>query len=39
MVHNHYKELVTPEDAKTWFAIAPNSPPNVVTLPKEAANE
>ena len=37
MIFKHYRELVKPEAAKTWFAIAPEAPANVVTLKTEAA--
>jgi hypothetical protein len=37
MVFRHYRELVKPEAARTWFAIAPEAPANVVTLKTEAA--
>ena len=37
VVFKHYRELVKPEAAKTWFAIAPEAPANVVTLKIEAA--
>jgi integrase len=37
MIFKHYRELVKPEAAKTWFAIAPEQPANVVTLKTEAA--
>jgi integrase len=37
MVFRHYRELVKPEAAKTWFAVAPEQPANVVTLKTEAA--
>jgi len=32
MVFRHYRELVRPEAAKTWFAIAPEQPANVLSL-------
>ena len=32
MIFKHYRELVKPESAKTWFAIAPETPENVVQL-------
>jgi len=32
MIFKHYRELVEPTSAKTWFAITPESPANVVTL-------
>jgi integrase len=37
MIFGHYRELVTADDAKTWFAIAPEQPANVVKLPKAKA--
>jgi len=33
MIFGHYRELVTADDAKTWFAIAPKQPANIVRLP------
>lgn len=35
MVFKHYRELVKPSAAKAWFAIAPESPANVVPMAKE----
>jgi hypothetical protein len=40
MIHRHYRELVTPQEAKEWFNVAPegavrNVLPNPAT--KEAA--
>ncbi len=32
MIHKHYRELATPEQAWTWFAIAPETVPNVVPM-------
>jgi hypothetical protein len=32
IVFKHYRELVKPEAAKAWFAIAPQEPANVVPL-------
>jgi integrase len=32
MIFRHYRELATPEQAKTWFAIAPEAAVNVVPL-------
>jgi integrase len=32
MIFANYRELVTPEDAKTWFAIAPEQPGNVISM-------
>lgn len=37
VVFKHYRELVKPDAAKAWFAIAPEQPGNVVTLKTEAA--
>jgi hypothetical protein len=37
MIFGHYRELVTANEAKTWFAIAPEQPANVVNLPKAKA--
>ena len=34
MIFGHYRELVTVDDAKTWFAIAPKQPANIVKLPR-----
>jgi integrase len=32
MIFRHYRELVTPQQARTWFAIAPETAANVVPL-------
>jgi integrase len=32
MIFRHYRELATPQEAKTWFAIAPGRAPNVVPI-------
>ena len=32
MIFRHYRELATPEQARTWFAIAPEAAPNVVPI-------
>jgi integrase len=32
MIFRHYRELATPEQAKTWFASAPEAAPNVVPI-------
>jgi integrase len=32
MIFRHYRELATPEQARTWFEIKPESPANVVHL-------
>lgn len=34
MIFAHYREVVTPADAKAWFAIAPDAPANVVSITK-----
>ena len=35
MIHKHYRELVTPEQAKTWFSIVPEIAENVVPISRE----
>src|SRR5262249_4935134 len=32
MIFRHYRELATPEQARTWFAIEPEAAPNVVPI-------
>ena len=32
VIHKHYRELVRPQDAQRWFAVAPEAPANVLTL-------
>jgi integrase len=32
IIFRHYRELVTPEQARTWFAIGPIAPRNVVAM-------
>jgi integrase len=32
IIFRHYRELVKPDAAKTWFAVAPESPANVVSM-------
>jgi hypothetical protein len=32
MIFRHYRELATPQQAKTWFAIAPETAANVVPM-------
>ncbi|HMF45137.1 MAG TPA: tyrosine-type recombinase/integrase [Candidatus Udaeobacter sp.] len=32
MIFRHYRELATPEQARTWFAIAPQTASNVVPI-------
>ena len=36
VVHKHYRELVKPADAEAWFAVKPESPVNVLTMPATA---
>ena len=36
VVFRHYRELVKPEAAKTWFAVAPEQPANVLQMTKGA---
>lgn len=36
MIHRHYRELVTPEEAATWFSVSPSIPANVAQLRAEA---
>jgi integrase len=33
MVHKHYKELVSADAAKAWFAVSPEQPANLVQMP------
>ena len=37
VVERHYKELVTPDRAQAWFAIAPEGPTNIVSMSTTAA--
>jgi integrase len=37
VVFKHYRELVKPSAAKAWFAVAPETPVNVVSMGKAAA--
>jgi len=34
IVFKHYRELVKPNDAKMWFAVAPEAPENVTQMPR-----
>jgi integrase len=36
MIFKHYRELVTPEEAKAWFSITPNGAENVIPIAREA---
>lgn len=36
MIHKHYRELATPEQARSWFAIAPEKAANVVPMERGA---
>jgi integrase len=38
MIHRHYRELVTPEEAKAWFSIAPERAANVTPMPAAAVH-
>jgi integrase len=38
MIFRHYRELATPEQAKTWFAVAPERAANVVPIKLARAN-
>ena len=37
MIFRHYRELATPEQAGTWFAIMPNEATNIVAMPTRKA--
>ncbi len=39
MVFKHYRELVTEEEAKQWFAVAPESKDGIIPMPAAAANQ
>ena len=40
VVNKHYRELVTPDEAKAWFGIMPTTPANVRTMnATEAASD
>jgi hypothetical protein len=32
MIFRHYRELATPEQARSWFAISPNASGNIVPM-------
>ena len=36
MIFRHYRELATPQQARTWFATAPEQAPNVVPITASA---
>ncbi|HNQ90685.1 MAG TPA: tyrosine-type recombinase/integrase [Verrucomicrobiota bacterium] len=36
IVHRHYRELVTPQDATRWFSLRPQAPANVIAIPTAA---
>jgi len=38
MIFRHYRELATPEQARTWFAIRPKAAPNIVQFAVENGN-
>jgi integrase len=35
MIFRHYRELATPEQARTWFSITPAQPQNVVAITRK----
>jgi hypothetical protein len=37
MIHQHYREVVTPEEAKAWFSIVPDRAANVTPMPAASA--
>jgi integrase len=37
MINQHYRELVTPEKAKEWFNIVPETAKNIIAMPKKKA--
>jgi integrase len=37
VVHRHYRELVKPQQAETWFNVRPETPVNVVSLARPKA--
>ncbi len=37
MVFRHYRELVKPDAAKTWFAVKPEGPANVIPMATKSA--
>jgi len=37
MIFRHYRELATPEQAKSWFSVAPEIASNVVPLNADRA--
>ena len=37
MINKHYRELVTPDEAKVWFSISPATRTNVVPMVADAA--
>ncbi|MEK7675825.1 MAG: hypothetical protein AAB676_08340 [Verrucomicrobiota bacterium] len=40
MIFKHYRELVRPAEAKTWFALTPGGEEKVIEAPKaEAGNQ
>jgi hypothetical protein len=36
MIFKHYRELVTPAEAKTWFSLAPSEAVNVIPMKQSA---
>jgi hypothetical protein len=39
MIFRHYRELATPEQAATWFAIAPQAALNVLPITLGSAKQ
>src|SRR5262249_18749194 len=39
MIFRHYRELATPEQARTWFSIAPAQAKNVVAMRRTSADQ
>ncbi|MGI8437805.1 MAG: hypothetical protein ACR2NX_13035 [Chthoniobacterales bacterium] len=37
MIFEHYRELVTPKEAQTWFSIAPTTGENVIHIGRQTA--
>ncbi len=37
MIFKHYRELVRPADAKTWFSLAPESKGEAIQLQQKKA--
>jgi integrase len=35
MIHKHYRELATPEQARNWFRIVPSAAKNIIVMPRK----